>query len=205
MNGIKPILFNTYMVRSILSGLKTETRRPIKPRPNGIDIFLPFWVDGGPTPKCETHHPQVVVPQYCPNDVLWVRETFCNIPVHPDGELCTGGKYYYKADGDIRPDGWRGNWKPSIHMPKEAARLFLRVKNVRAERVQDITAQGIRNEGLKSAGVHAGDMELAIPEWIKLWDSTIPHPYHRAYGWSANPWVWVIEFERCEKPDGWEV
>ena len=93
-------------------------------------------------------------------------------------------------------------WKPSIHMPKEAARIWLKVTNVRVERLQDITADSIRNEGLSSLAVHCGDMEIALKEWENLWNSTIKKSDLDRYGWDANPWVWVIEFERCEKPKG---
>ena len=85
-------------------------------------------------------------------------------------------------------------------MPKEAARIFLKVADVRAERLQDIDIDGIRNEGLLSAAVHCGDMEIALKEWEILWNSTIKKSDLDRYGWDANPWVWVIEFERCEKP-----
>jgi len=110
--------------------------------------------------------------------------------------------YYYRADGDLRPEGWRGKWRPSIHMPKEAARIWLKVTNVRVERLQEITIDGIRNEGISSMAVHAGDMEIALKEWKNLWNSTIKKTDLDSYGWEANPWVWVIEFERCEKPEG---
>lgn len=87
-------------------------------------------------------------------------------------------------------------------MPKEAARIWLKVTDVRLERLQEITIDGIRNEGLSSMAVHAGDMEIALKEWELLWSSTIKKSDLDRYGWDANPWVWVIEFERCEKPEG---
>ena len=87
-------------------------------------------------------------------------------------------------------------------MPKEAARIWLKVTNVRVERLQDITADSIRNEGLSSLAVQCGDMEIALKEWENLWNSTIKKSDLDRYGWDANPWVWVIEFERCEKPKG---
>lgn len=92
-------------------------------------------------------------------------------------------------------------WHPSIHMPKEAARIWLKVKYVRVEKLQEITIDDIRNEGLTSMSVHAGDMEIAFEEWKILWNSTIKNPDLDRYGWDASPWVWVIEFERCEKPE----
>lgn len=87
-------------------------------------------------------------------------------------------------------------------MPKEAARIWLRVTDVRVERLQEINAEGIRNEGISSMAVHVGDMEIALKEWKNLWNSTVKKSDINCYGWDANPWVWIIEFERCEKPKG---
>ena len=113
-------------------------------------------------------------------------------------------KYYvYKADGIENTDEkWSLRWRPSIHMPKEAARIFLKVTDVRVERLQEIDIDGIRNEGLLSMSVYAGDMDIALEEWKILWNSTIKKSDLDRYGWEANPYVWVIEFERCEKPEG---
>lgn len=130
-------------------------------------------------------------PPYHTDDILYVRETWKKAP---------NGYYYY--------EDWKRNdiaditkWKPSIHMPKEAARIWLKVTDVRGERLQEITIDGIRNEGLSSMAVHSGDMEIALKEWENLWNSTIKKSDLDSYGWEANPWVWVIEFERCEKPE----
>jgi hypothetical protein len=202
--AIKPILFNTEMVRAILDGRKTCTRRLIKPQPDKKHIYpLGFVTDS--TEKKEVGcfgfaaneyggSIQYVKPpyRYAPGDILYVRETWKKAP---------NGYYYY--------EDWQRNdiadvtkWKPSIHMPKEAARIWLKVTNVRVERLQDITIDGIRNEGISSMAVHAGDMEIALKEWKNLWNSTIKKTDLDSYGWEANPWVWVIEFERCEKPEG---
>lgn len=186
----KPILFNTEMVRAILKDKKTVTRRVMNPQPetdeNGKTVFHARgysrdYVDVSVTGcsgklKC--------VPPFKPGDVLWVRETFGR---HPSG------KFTYKADY-IGANGW--GWKPSIHMPREAARIFLRVTDVRVERVQEITAQGMRDEGMTSLCVHVGDMEIASQEWKLLWDSTIKPSDRNLYGFDANPYVWVIHFER---------
>ena len=145
------------------------------------------------------NEPCIRTQPYQPGDILYVRETWCALPVNEAGHMRGHSVYYYKADRDLRPEGWRGNWHPSIHMPKEAARIWLKVTDVRAERLWEISADGIRNEGLSSAAVHCGDMEIALKEWEKLWNSTIPKKDIDRYGWQANPWVWVIEFERCKK------
>lgn len=188
---IKPILFNTEMVRAILDGRKSCTRRLVKflsgenPRWTGY-IKDELMLYNGKNEPCIRKAP------YQPGDILYVRETFIQIAAHT---------FWYKAYGkswmlkDLR-------WKPSIHMPKEAARIWLKVTDVRLERLQEITIDGIRNEGLSSMAVHAGDMEIALKEWELLWSSTIKKSDLDRYGWDANPWVWVIEFERCEKPEG---
>ena len=105
-------------------------------------------------------------------------------------------RYFYRTE-DL--DGINVRWRPSIHMPREAARLFLRVTGGRVERLQEITIDGIRNEGLTSMAVHTGDTEIALQEWKNLWNSTIKPADLPIYGWDANPWVWVIEFERVSK------
>lgn len=208
----RPILFNTEMVRSILDGRKTCTRRVIK---------FPDGMTGHPIGKAgDSNNPLGVMypggikrPPYQPGDILYVRETWQKAGLVDDFDQVVDGteKYYYAA-GPEKPcfDSWvdpetgerkdRMPWRPSIHMPKEAARIFLKVTDVRVERLQEIDIEGIRNEGLSSAAVHCGDMEIALEEWEILWNSTIKKSDLDRYGWDANPYVWVIEFERCEKP-----
>lgn len=194
--AIKPILFNTEMVRAILDGIKGSTRRIVKG-------FIPndaVWGYTAFTPKGYISCRGTFADGYgekffklpCEQgDILYVRETWKKAP---------NGYYYY--------EDWQRNdiadvtkWKPSIHMPKEAARIWLKVTDVRVERLQEITIDGIRNEGISSMAVHAVDMEIALKEWKNLWNSTIKKTDLDSYGWEANPWVWVIEFERCEKPE----
>ena len=110
--------------------------------------------------------------------------------------------YYYKADGELRPKGWRGTWHPSIHMPKEAARIWLKVTDVRVERLQEITSEQICREGVEVEYPHVLNGEEKRYAFSRLWDSTIKKSDLDRYGWNASPWVWVIEFERCEKPEG---
>lgn len=200
----KPILFNTDMVRAILDGRKTVTRRVIKPQPkfslcytfagcdNGTwkypsDSAYVYWGEEYRLPDFITEDDKKMAwkPPYHTDDILYVRETWVQAAAHT---------LFYRADNSIQNILWR----PSIHMPKEAARIFLRVTNVRVERLQDITADGIRNEGLSSMCVHSGDMEIAQKEFAILWDATIKKSDLDRYGWDANPWVWVIEFERIE-------
>ena len=195
--AIKPILFNTEMVRAILDGRKTCTRRIIKAEK--VDNVL-----NSPARKSNPDIPDaqfikcLVDMKYEPGDILYVRETWYKSPL----------RYMYRADysntEQFYTDGKEVNikWHPSIHMSKEAARIWLRVTDVRVERLQDITIDDIRGEGLSSVAVHAGDMEIALEEWKMLWNSTIKKSDIDRYGWDANPWVWAIEFERCEKPEG---
>lgn len=191
----KPILFNTEMVRAILEGRKTQTRRLCKGQPQ----------DGVTSPEKIGYKPP-----YNPGDVLYVRETFCgyylpSVERWPEGHM----HYEYKAsnpNGNKRPmgpefdDDWEVRaWRPSIHMPKEAARIFLKVKDVRAERLQDISVDEIRAEGLDVLGK---TMNTSFKMWSELWNSTVKKADLQRYGWEANPWVWVIEFEKMErKPD----
>ena len=134
-------------------------------------------------------------PPYHTDDILYVRETWCGLPVNEAGHMRGHTIYYYKADGELRPKGWRGTWHPSIHMPKEAARIWLKVTDVRVERLQDMTDDDAEAEG-------CFDYTSTALGFFDVWDSTIKKSDLDRYGWNANPWVWVIEFERCEKPEG---
>ena len=191
--AIKPILFNTEMVRAILDGRKTCTRRLVRFLPGENPQWTGYIRDGlmlynGRNEPCITKAP------YQPGDILYVRETWCDDRQFTHDS--TPGRYFYKAS-----ESGNFKWKPSIHMPKEAARIFLKVTDVRVERLHEITIDDIRNEGLSSMAVHAGDMEIAMEEWKNLWNSTVKKSDINRYGWDASPWVWVIEFERCEKPE----
>lgn len=190
-----PILFNTKMVQALLAGRKTCTRRLVKFLPGKNPQWTGYIKDGlmlynGKNEPCIRKAP------YQPGDILYVRETW--------GKGYEEGTYIYKADDKLADlptfkDSTKLIYRPSIHMPKEAARIWLKVTDVRVERLQDIDIEGIRNEGLSSVAVHAGDTEIALEEWKILWNSTIKKSDIDTYGWDANPFVWVIEFERCEK------
>lgn len=197
--SVKPILFNTEMVRAILDGRKTCTRRICKDVNAYMVPDMAFYNADKRTYAAHNYadlkhtEPLSLVERkcpICPGDILYVRETFIQAASHI---------FWYKADDKEFLSKCK-NWKPSIHMPKEAARIWLKVTDVRVERLQDIDLIGIRNEGLSSMAVHAGDMEIASEEWKILWNSTVKKTDLDTYGWDANPFVWVIEFERCEKP-----
>ncbi len=178
---MKPILFNTEMVRALLDGRKSVTRRVVKPQPTNPrfnNIGWLGWDDG---------HGYKMRQPYQPGDILYVRETWA--------ECEDTGGYLYRAwprfepkDEDEAMKRLGLKWRPSIHMPKEAARLFLRVTGVWVERLHDMTANQAMDEGFQ--------------DWndvVRVWDSTIKKADLPLYGWAANPWVWVIEFERISK------
>lgn len=171
----RPIIFNAEMVRAILDGLKGQTRRVVKPQP---DDRGPRWAN-----RWEDWHGKKVNQPPQPGDLLWVRETWC------------GGQYgtpiQYKADWPQHEYG--PLWKPSIHMPKWAARVWLKVKDVRVERVQDISREDAIKEGLLPHMREYLSAVSPITRFKDLWDSINKK---RGFGWDENPWVWVIEFER---------
>lgn len=218
--AIKPILFNTEMVRAILDGRKSYTRRVIKPQPDEKHTFpLGFVIDSTEKKNVGCFgfgieeyggSIQYVKPPYgyAPGDILYVRETWSDDRQFTHDS--TPGRYFYKAS-----ESENFKWKPSIHMPKEAARIWLKVTDVRVERLQDITPKDAENEGVgnlfyedigyseKNYGTEVDpEYGIAKEQFAWLWESTIKKSDIDRYGWDANPWVWVIEFERCEKPEG---
>lgn len=237
MSRVLPILFNTEMVRAILDGRKTCTRRVIKPQPDEKHTYpLGFVTDSTEKKNVGCFgfgideyggSIQYIKPPYgyAPGDILYVRETW----EHFDCCCCEGdehgncyqepqqnvlnkiyGCYMYRATDEIYGDA---RWHPSIHMPKEAARIWLKVTDVRVERLQSITEGGAVKEGIYVANCKDCNAPFGcdvcpdegyneIDEFVELWNSTINKSDIDRYGWDANPYVWVIEFERCEKPKG---
>ncbi|RLB91968.1 MAG: hypothetical protein DRH10_00630 [Deltaproteobacteria bacterium] len=189
-----PILFSGPMVRAILAGRKTQTRRAIKPQPDEDGLCRDLSRDeklfdsSGREYKC---------PFGFPDDLLWVRETFAmatGSSVLPDTPV-------YRADGEGLPI-LAHKWKPSIFMPRSISRLTLLVKEITVERVQDISDRGPSNDCTDEGVFHCG---LNLPDdWRErgyhsiekcafrdLWDSINKK---RGFGWDNNPWVWVVEF-----------
>ena len=210
--NVKPILFNTEMVRSILDGRKTVTRRVIKPQPKSKLCYTfagshkkdigrweypsktahEFWGEEFKLTDdiAEEELKKKWNPPYHADDILYVRETWAQAAAHT---------FFYRADKTIQNILWR----PSIHMPKEAARIFLKVTNVRAERLQCMSWEDICNEGIipDSNIRDKFSFEMLCNNFKNLWNSTIKKSDIDSYGWDVNPWVWVIEFEVCDKPE----
>ena len=197
----KPILFNTEMVQAILAGRKTQTRRIVKPKgrfykENGFVVidkinetsllsYSSFQISDGIEERSI-----LIEKPFKIGDVLWVREAWAEMPYG----------IVYRADGK-KPEGWDSDdrWRPSIHMPREAARIFLKVKDVRSEHLQQITDKDAEREGVSC--FYPGT-DMVVPEtmnFITVWDDTIKPSELDIYGWEADPIVWVIEFERLER------
>lgn len=184
------------MVQAILDGRKTQTRRIIKPQPSAycsefIAVESHYLATHDNDMTCD---PGTWKPKYQVGDVLYVRETWQITDfLHPSDELYG---YIYKAsengkDWESFSENW--NWRPSIHMPKEAARIFLKVTDVKAERLQDISEADAIAEGCPSGGSWPTAPSI---QFSHLWmDINGPE------SWNQNPWVWAYTFERCERPD----
>lgn len=203
----RPILFSTAMVQAILDGRKTQTRRIIKPQPSKqlFDVKMGYWSEEPENLK----HPYVKG-KYQVGDIMWVRETFEIVPIEmaaiTENYSDVRKKIKYKAD-----DGEAFiKWKPSIFMPKEACRIFLKVTNVRVERLQDISEQDAIAEGIEEIAkttrqsiyknyIPDDILGFAAPEnsFKSLWESI-----NGKESWNKNPWVFVYDFERIERPLG---
>lgn len=215
----KPILFNTEMVKAILEGRKTQTRRLIKKKYDNADIefftnkygtrlvYMQNDAASNHLRACEE-----IKKPYNIGDILYVRETWAfahalnkcrpsKMAKESIRHQIKENLVWYRADGDQEiPKGLtlgerlgeRGKWRPSIHMPKQLARIFLRVTNVRAERLQEISDEDILKEGIivdpNPSGYLRNDYRF---NFSQLWGSVYNN-------WNENPWVWVIEFERIK-------
>ena len=169
----KPILFNGTMVRAILEGRKTQTRRIIKEKPPYflVDEGRPIWAD-----KYGDYHDRYS-PYGIPGDRLWVRETWAQ-DLH--------GEIFYAADHLNKPSTVE-KWKPSIFMPRKISRITLEIVNIRVERVQDITETDALAEGIIPSEIGITNKTC----YQLLWDHI-----NGAGDWKLNPWVFVIEFKR---------
>ena len=198
----KPILFNTEMTKAILNGRKTCTRRAIK-----LDLGLADTDKNDssylkiPDEYGDCHDAKDLC-RYQVGDYLYVRETWCKVGedvdsiFFEDSGAMYNGQVLYRADGIDLTD--IGKWRPSIHMPKSAARIFLKVTDVRVERLQDIDINGVIEEGIKATGPLTWTCVDFLETFVELWNSTIKKKDLDIYGFGANPFVWIIEFERVE-------
>ena len=246
MANYKPALFNSDMVQALLEGRKTETRRVIKPQP-AAKLYWTLNESCWPGYFSNSEEQRVYKPPFRPGDIIWVRETY---RVDYLSNIIGTGRIQYKADGqyaDICFDSARYDifrraqrkhgWQSCECMPREAARLFLRVVDVHVDRLQDINGLDAYNEGA-IAPVPAGCLppkkpaeydswskekqeawiqsmaravymsklhfsDLLIKEFRTIWDKTIRPEDKKAFSWAANPYVWVICFEKVDKPSNW--
>lgn len=213
MSRILPILFNTEMTKAILDGRKAVTRRVVKlPRYITEDEGGTFTIqedDFGYSSGWsmgELIANQYIKPAYKAGDILYVRESYH--PNYFDIDTGWGNNHAYKVDYEaVRGEIPEPKWTPSIHMPKEAARIWLKVTDVRAERLQDITEEQAKAEGCIDYHDKTGNGKFddvlefdltARDAFVDLWNSTLKKDSTDT--WAHNPWVWVYEFERCEKP-----
>ena len=227
---MKPVIFSGEMVKAILEGRKTQTRVAVKPRNKKKAKQLEYrqgyglWVNGYDDGYIGEREANGIIKDYTvspmwmdldayigkyapykPGDVLYVREAFW---VHKNDPLDCYKNIIYDADycdGHKTPDRWLPQWysrKPSIRMPKAAARIYLRVVDVRVERLREITVQDACNELGKdyvvtgNLGADIAIMELDLNAFVSLWDNLNAK---RGYTWESNPWVWKIVFERVKK------
>lgn len=228
MSRVLPILFNMEMVRAIMDGRKSCTRRLVKTRrKDACGFYVTKKVDGTFSgiyeyDENESMFDNPLMPPYQPGDILYIRETWQCWRSHryeatADIRFRAGGDDVRlqfangntdsidRLDYDTFVHKWfshNGEWKPSLFMPKEATRIWLKVTGVRVERLQEITSEQICREGVEVEYPHALNGEEKRYAFSTLWNSTIKKSDIDTYGWDANPWVWVIEFERCEKPEG---
>ncbi len=190
----RPILFNDQMVRAILEGRKTVTRRVMKPQPTPCK-------DGGHHWPCNVHQSMLHVERelqnsegcWCglaeaacpygqPGDRLWVREAWAQINV----AQAPGETWVVYRECDNRTD-YGGPWKPSIHMRRRDSRILLEITAVRVERLHDLSDQDVLAEGCSHSEMQSGDSLVSV--FARLWQST-------GGDWDANPWIWVVEFKR---------
>ncbi len=226
----KPILFNTEMVQAILEGRKIVTRRVIKrtpsnDEPSGYGFWKEFnerdnkWYVKDYTHSCIWWPLKEYIERFSKyhiGDILYVRETWGIQSMKNYGKRV---KFLYKAEpnkelrevalsesryDDMLKYSFKNGWQPSLFMPKEAARIFLEVTDIRVERLQDITEEGAREEGCIDFHDKIGDGKFedvlefdltAKDAFSELWNSTVNKKDINLYGWDENPWVWVIKFK----------
>lgn len=205
MKKERPILFSTEMVRAIQEGRKTQTRRTVKLKSIKNPVCLQFHSNMFPRyvfEDTELNHGYIIdCPYGKPGDILWVREKFRKLVNCQTGE--ESFDFYAEMPDDFH-EKYPHSWKPSIHMPKDAARIWLEITNVRVERLMDINrydaiAEGISKDPVNSARyvnyVEGSSTYNERTSFYSLWESI-----NGKESLDSNPWVWVVEFKRIEKP-----
>lgn len=212
MTKERPILFSGAMVRAILDGRKTQTRRVVKPQPpaetrdvityHHPDPRTHYWAfDGGSLLNWTAPCPYGEI-----GDRLYVRETWQHSN-HPFGPYDPDCLIFYRADylddplgPDLErsPDGFRRQWRPSIHMPRSACRLVLEVTGVRIERLNDCSQADAIAEGAPPShrSIDAVSRQFGYEDFSRSWYAQLWEQINGAGAWAANPWVWVVEFRR---------
>jgi len=212
----RPIIFSAKMIKLIIKFQKTQTRRAIKPQPPKgawpiFDDLDSYEGEGWAFQYAHTlgtqnfqitrnrkfHLPNKgKCPYGVPDDILWVRETWADLRgMGFENEP----RFAYKADICPRSDSdeirkqYGVKWRSSIHMPREAARLFLLVKNIRVEKLQTITKEDAKAEGAEWYPIQPGNSTNYVRSFADLWDSTYAR---KGYLWNTNPWVWCLSFEK---------
>ncbi len=243
---ILPILFNTDMVRAILEGRKKATRRVIKfpknrftgeiPKADKLKVYKNTILADKISFHEEPHFAFDVKPPCKTGDILYVRETWawepcwdCGMDTEEGGcdyeyervynqKKKEYGCYCYRASMEMGEELSVDTWHPSIHMSKAAARIWLKVTDVRVERLRDMSEEQVKAEGVyfnhelmawtwkHKANRRTCHAYIGMYSAMKaLWNSTVKEKDKDKYDWNANPWVWVIEFERCKEPEEWSV
>lgn len=228
---ILPVIFSPLEIQAILDDRKSQFRQVVKTKYGNTDLVMRTDKYGTRLIERQNDAPpdetiiddqgrkvtrmhlvacREVDERYKPGDILWVRETWgCYTELWECAD-----RFYYRADFEKDANGYWyepkkvnwcdfPKWRPSIFMPKAAARLFLRVTDIRVERLQDISSKDVDAEGCKEWGYDAetGELRPSTPSVFKIvWNDINAK---RGFGWDANPWVWVISFERCNRPEGW--
>lgn len=217
MSKERPILFSGPMVRALLDGSKTQTRRVVKPQPIADARFVGGYYVPGPKLKenskiaVEAPYVHLACPYGQPGDRLWVRETFVMgwpldetgmVDQYDDEGKEKPRKAFYRATSPdlVWCDGGDDcpiptPWKPSIHMPRAASRITLEITRVRVERLQDISADDARAEGCPDRPI-PGAEQASVDLLAKLWYHDLWEQINGPDSWAANPWVWVVEFRR---------
>lgn len=200
---MKPILFNSEMVRAVISGRKTQTRRIIKKQPHGVAWFLRAkeWLFPNVNP-----HTSAVCPFGEVGKRLWVRETWAHHKLAINSRTDDEGPFVYAADTMAEQHRLGDKWKPSIHMPRCASRITLEVTGVRVERLQDISeadalAEGVSKlqdaSGTNKYTIKIGDLHINAPTAAEVFKLLWWHIYGDE-SWDVNPWVWIVEFKRVD-------